>query len=505
MASIMVKNFSRVYSAQTHLLDAHIITIETDLSKGLHAFNVVGLPDKAVEEARDRVSAAIKNSGYKPPKAHNKKIVISLAPANVRKAGPHFDLAIALGYLAATGDIAFNAEGRVFLGELALDGTVRPVQGALALTLAAKDAGYTEIFVPKENAVEAALVAGIIIYPVHSLTETITHLTGERPLEPQPLGTPTTKSVSTSTVFEDIKEQHTAKRGLIIAAAGGHNIALYGPPGTGKTMLAKAFAAILPALAPDDALEVTRIHSIAGTLKEPVVTRPPIRSPHHTASYASLVGGGTQPAPGEVTLAHKGVLFMDEFPEFDTRVINALRQPLEDGVVSISRAKGTAEFPSQFILIAALNPCPCGYLGTPKCSCTQSQLQRYRSKISGPIMDRIDMWIEVGQVAHEKLNAPGQTGETVAAQRAVHTARAAQNRRGKINAQLSNKELAKHSKLTKDAEDILNLSAKKQDLSPRAYHRVIKLARTIADLAGSESTEPEHILEALSYRPKAEL
>lgn len=500
----MAKDFSRVYSAQTHLLDAHIITIETDLSKGLHSFTVVGLPDKAVEEARDRVSAAIKNSGFKPPKAHNKKIVVSLAPANVRKAGPHFDLALALGYLLAADEISFDPEKKLFLGELALDGTLRPIAGTLALVLAAKKAGFSEVFVPNTNADEATLVSGITVYPARTLTEVIAHVTTQTPLSPHTHPHSATHVAETPNVFEDIKEQQTAKRGLIIAAAGGHNIALYGPPGTGKTMLAKAFASILPTLTPDESLEVTRIHSIAGMLKEPLLTQPPIRSPHHTASYASLVGGGTHPSPGEVTLAHKGVLFMDEFPEFGTHVINALRQPLEDGIVRIARAKGTAEFPSQFILVAALNPCPCGYAGTSKCMCTQSQLQRYRSKISGPIIDRIDMWIEVGQVAHEKLNTPSTSGETIAARSEVAHARTMQTPRGALNARLTNKHIAQHAKLTPEAENILNLSAKKQDLSPRAYHRVIKLARTIADLTTSEHIEPKHVLEALSYRPKAE-
>ncbi len=506
----MATSFSRVYSAQTNLLDAYIINVEVDLSKGLHSFNVVGLADKPVDEARSRVSAAIKNTGYKPPKQNNKKVVVSLAPASVRKEGPQFDLPIALAYLLAAQEIEFEPANRIFLGELGLDGSLRPITGTLALTLAAKEAGYTEIFVPSDNATEAALVSDITVYGAESLEQVIRHINiadspiRSQAIEPTPPTSIKPQQTTPQLTFDDIVEQEGAKRGLTIAAAGGHNIALYGPPGTGKTMLAKAFAGILPPLSFDKALEVTSIHSISGTLSEPLITTPQIRSPHHTASYVSMVGGGSYPKPGEVTLAHRGVLFMDEFPEFDKKVINALRQPLEDGVVTISRAKGSAEFPSRFILIAALNPCPCGYLGSNKCKCTMHEISRYKQKISGPIMDRIDMWIEVGQVAHEKLNQKGTQGQSEEALKSVLKARVAQNKRGKPNAHMNNKDIAKHAKLSKPAQEVLNLSAKKLDLSPRAYHRIIKLARTIADIEHTEDITESHILEALSYRPKQE-
>lgn len=508
-------SFAKVYSAQTTLLKAHIVNIEVDLSRGLHSFSIVGLPDKAVEESKDRMSAAIKNSGFTSPKSKNQKVIISLAPADIKKEGPIFDLGMALSYLLASGDIKFNPEEKIFLGELSLDGDVRKIHGVLPLILEAKQKGFKEIFLPKENAEEAALVSGINIYGANSLKEVINHTNTKKDIKKElPLQKRTVIKYSEPSYaidFGDIRGQEGAKRGLQIAAAGGHNIAMYGPPGTGKTMLAKALCHILPPLSFDETLEVTSIHSVAGILDDALITNPPFRSPHHTSSYVSLVGGGTFPKPGEVTLAHRGVLFLDEFPEFERRVIEALRQPLEDNVVNISRARGSARFPANVMLVAAMNPCPCGNYGSNKeCICSPSTLSRYQRKLSGPIIDRIDMWIEVSNIAHEMLSQKKiNTGETKNIKDKVLKAREIQKNRFseekqniKTNSEMSVKELEKYIELSNSVKEILNTAAKKLDLSPRSYHRVIKLARTIADLEESKGIEESHILEALQYRPK---
>lgn len=508
-------SFAKVHCAQTTLLDASIIDVEVDLSGGLHAFSIVGLPDKAVEEARDRVSSAIKNSGFKSPKKKNQKVVVSLAPADIKKEGSTFDLAIALGYLLAAGDIRFKPVGKIFLGELALDGKLRPITGVLPVVRAAKRAGFEEVYVPEENAREGALIEGIRIYGVSSLDAVVKHLNEKNDkkveLTVQPKTEVPVETREHAVDLSDIKGQETAKRGLEIAAAGGHNLAMYGPPGTGKTMLARAFAGLLPPLSYEEVLEVTSIHSVSGVLAGDLMTSPPFRAPHHTASHISVVGGGTIPKPGEITLAHRGVLFLDEFPEFEHRVIEALRQPLEDRIISITRVKGSAKFPAQFILIAAMNPCPCGNYGSRKeCVCSPSNLLRYRRKISGPIVDRVDMWVDVGEIEYRTLSDETPRGETSElARKKIIAARTRQAKRFKqhnlsysTNSEMGPRDIDTLIKLTPAVREALNHSATKLGLSGRAYHRVLKLARTIADLYGDDEVIEKHVMEALSYRPK---
>ena len=527
-------SFSRVYSAQTHLLKGKIVTVEVDITKNtLHAFTLVGLPDKAVDESKDRMSSALKNSGFPSPKNQNQKIVISLSPADLKKEGPYFDLAIALAYLLSAGEIDFDSKGKIFLGELALNGELQPIKGVLPLTEVAMRQGYKEIFVPLANAPEAALVKGIIVYGAWTLKEVVDHVhkikydKGGKPLEkertkilPQKPTEIIRRDQTHDVDFSDIKGQESAKRGLEIAAAGGHNIALSGPPGTGKTMLARVFSHILPELPNDDILEITGIHSIVGLLEGTLITEPPFRAPHHTASYVSMIGGGSNPKPGEVTLAHKGVLFLDEFPEFEKRVLEALRQPLEDNIVSISRARGSAIFPSNFILVAAMNPCPCGNKGNKDkmCICKPTDLERYNRKISGPIIDRIDLWVTVGNVDYKKLSDEVIRSEkTHTIKDRVKAARIIQDKRFqsrtkdsqkeskrkiKTNSDMNVKELGIFAPLTPEIKQLLNDSAERLALSARAYHRVIKIARTIADLENSVDIKANHILEAIQYRPK---
>ena len=539
-------HYARTYGAQVSCLKPFLVSVETDISLGGNPlFSIVGLADKAIDESRDRVSAAIKHTGFESPKSGAKKIIVSLAPADLRKEGPMFDVAIALAYLLAMDEIRFDPEPYLFIGELSLDGAVRPVPGVLPLVAHALKVGKKAVFVPKDNEREAAMVDGVEVYGVRTLGEIIEHLnekeggvggeggggSGDTPhlnplpvrgeeaapstvrryLSPAPRTEMAAGSVETPFSFEDIRGQESAKRAAVICAAGGHNLGLYGPPGTGKTMLARAIASIMPPLSFEDMLEVNSIHSVVGALRDGIITTPPIRSPHHTSSYVALVGGGSNPRPGEATLAHKGVLFLDEFPEFDRRVLEALRQPLEDRVISVSRAKGSVLFPARFTLVAAMNPCPCGNWGHPTvpCTCVPMTLERYRRKISGPIADRVDLWTQMGPVELADLGRRSAEGtETKIAREEVACARAAQLARfgtsSRTNSDLSARELDAMIPENAPARALLAQAGAKMNLSPRGYHRTLKVARTIADLAGIEILATEHVLEALQYRQRKE-
>lgn len=507
MKQKIASGFARVFSAQPALPNATPVSVECDIVKGLHAFTIVGLPDKSVEEAKDRLASAIKNSGLESPKRSNKKIVLSLAPAGLKKEGAVFDLPMALSFLLASEQVKFDPAGKLFAGELALDGEIRPIRGALSIASIAKKEGFTDVYVPRTNADEAALISGLNIHALDDLSQTLAVLQSQG-------ATPHRRRATAAThddnALDDVRGQESAKRALIIAMAGGHNIALYGPPGTGKTMLARAAVSILPDLSEEEMIEVTTIHSLSGTLQSDVLRRPPLRTPHHTSSYASLIGGGSSsPRPGEVTLAHRGVLFLDEFPEFHRDVIQALREPLEDSVVSVARSKGSSVFPANFMLIAALNPCPCGYWGSNRCECMPHAVEKYRRKISGPIADRIDMWVTVPEIPLENLTRKGKAAhsESKAAREAVLHARERQRMRFngtklRMNADMRARDIESHAALSDSAEKALVQAAGHMKLSARGFHRTIKLARTIADLASSESIETPHMLEALQYRAR---
>jgi magnesium chelatase family protein len=504
-------SIAKTYTAQLIGLSMEPISVEIDISHGLHSFSIVGLGDRAVEEAKDRISAAIKNSGYVSPKQKNQKVVISLAPADVRKEGPSFDVAMAIAYFCATGELIAHLEGTLLLGELSLEGKIRRISGLLPLLCQAADYGFMTAFIPSENIHEASLAQNITLFAVSSLGELLDHLSGKHiltPIEPRTWTEATEPYINMD--IKAIRGNETAKRGLEIAAAGAHNTIMCGQPGTGKTMLAQSFRSLLPPLSHEHALEVTSIHSAARTLHTEIITHPPFRSPHHTASYPSIVGGGAIPKPGEITLAHRGILFLDEFTEFNRDVIEALRQPLEDRYITISRARGAVTFPAQCILIASMNPCPCGKGQGMGCTCPMRQVEKYRRKISGPIIDRIDIWLNVNKVDYEKLSATVSTSESSQTIRTrIIEARRRQRARFKkhsidkhFNSEMNAGDIEKCIALEKDVRELLSTSAQRLELSGRGFHRVIKVAQTIADLAGDGPITKENLLEALQYRQK---
>ena len=497
--------FSKIKSFGVSGVGGYAVELEVYITNGLPAFDIVGLPDAAVKESRERVRAAVKNNGYKFPVS---RITVNLAPADRKKAGTLYDLPMLIGILAACGEIDAPKDDCAFLGELSLTGELRPISGALPMAIAAERAGVKRLFVPAENAAEAAFAEGVTVYPVENAAQLIRHLRGEKPIEAAkaPELTPELTGLPD---FSDVKGQENVRRALEIAAAGGHNILIVGPPGAGKSMMAKRLPGILPDMSREEMIACTEIYSVAGLTdrKHPVVAARPFRAPHHTVSATALAGGGSSPRPGEISLAHNGVLFLDELPEYNPAALEVLRQPLEDGEVTVSRVAGTVTFPSRFMLVCAMNPCKCGWYGHPsgRCRCTEADVRRYHSRISGPLLDRIDLIVEVPALEYEELRRRTPSEPSAAIKERVNAARQVQRERfggdgTMCNAHLGTKELRQFCALSPEGEELMHQAFDAMGLSARSYDRILRVARTIADLAGSETIEPEHVAEAIQYR-----